>query len=66
MAAQPNKRDDGELLSIAAVAKLYGVSDETVRRWCRKGIIEYKIVGPFRAKRITRAEADKHLKDAPK
>jgi len=47
-----------ELLSVGDVAHLYGVSDETVRRWCRKGIIAYVMVGPFRLKRIARVDVE--------
>lgn len=40
------------MLSTRDVARRYGVSEETVRRWCRKGIIPYKQIGPFRLRRI--------------
>jgi excisionase family DNA binding protein len=51
-----------ELLSIAQVAKMYGVSDETVRRWTRKGVISYVMVGPFKLKRIPKEEAARHFR----
>lgn len=60
---QKAAKDAKTLLSTADVAKLYGVSEETVRRWVRKGVIAYKQVGPFRLTRITLEEAKKHLKD---
>lgn len=53
--------DMDELLSVSDVARRYGVSSETVRRWIRKGIIAYVMVGPFRLKRIQRVEADRHF-----
>lgn len=52
------------LLTTAQVATMYGVSDETVRRWCKKGAIAFKMVGPYRLKRITLAEAQRHLKSS--
>jgi excisionase family DNA binding protein len=62
MAKTPAKTNGSEdLLSTADVAAQYGVSDETVRRWIRKGVIAYVMVGPFRLKRIPRSEADKHF-----
>lgn len=49
------------MLSTHDVARRYGVSDETVRRWCRKGIIAYVMVGPYRMKRIAKSEAERHF-----
>lgn len=63
--ALPQKATNGsddEKLTVGQVAKMYGVSDETVRRWCKKGAIAFVMVGPFRLKRITRSEAERHLK----
>jgi excisionase family DNA binding protein len=51
----------GELLTTGQVAALYGVSEQTVRLWIRKQIIGYVMVGPYRLKRIPRAEAERHL-----
>lgn len=52
-------KGDDVLLSADAVSKQYGVCVETVRRWMRKGVIPYVMVGPNRAKRIRRDVADK-------
>lgn len=49
------------LLTMSEVAQSYHVSDETVRRWVRKGIIGYVMVGPFRLKRIPESEANRHF-----
>jgi excisionase family DNA binding protein len=59
--AKTQPASDKDLLSTADVAAQYGVSDETVRRWIRKGVIAYVMVGPFRLKRIPRSEADRHF-----
>jgi excisionase family DNA binding protein len=56
--------DEGELLTIGQVAKSYGVSEETIRRWIRKGVIHCIHVGPYRLVRVRRAEAEKHLAGA--
>jgi excisionase family DNA binding protein len=56
-------REEG-LLTVAEVAQTYHVSDETVRRWIRKGILGYVMVGPFRVRRIPRQEAEKHFNPA--
>jgi excisionase family DNA binding protein len=62
MAKTPAKTNGSEdLLSTADVAAQYGVSDETVRRWIRKGVISYVMVGPFRLKRVPRAEVERKL-----
>jgi len=53
------------LLTVAEVAQSYNVSDETVRRWMRKGIIGYVMVGPFRARRIPKDEAERHFAAVP-
>lgn len=47
---------DDELLTIAELAARWKVDYETVRRWCVKGAIATKRVGPHRAIRITRTE----------
>jgi excisionase family DNA binding protein len=54
-----------ELLTVMEVAQTYHVSDDTVRRWMRKGIIGYVMVGPFRVKRIPKVEAEKHFTPVP-
>lgn len=53
------------LLPISEVAAKYGVSEQTVRRWAIKGVIHYKIVGPYRMKRIPQSEVDRLIQDAP-
>lgn len=58
------KMDESHLYTIAEVAKALKVSDETVRRWCRKGAIPYVMVGPFKLKRITHAELERQRRDA--
>ena len=50
-----------DLLTVAEVAQHYAVSTETVRRWIRKGILGYVMVGPCRVKRIPKVEAAKHF-----
>ena len=59
------EKSEPELLSVAQVARTYGVCDETVRAWIRKGIVGYVMVGPFRVKRIPRKEAEKHFVTQP-
>jgi excisionase family DNA binding protein len=49
--------DHDRLLTTSDVARLYGVSDETVRRWIRKGVIPFTQVGPYRSKRIRLSDA---------
>lgn len=56
--------DEGELLTIGQVAKSYGVSEETIRRWVRKGVISCIHLGPYRLVRIRRKEAEKYLAGA--
>lgn len=58
---QPKPVD--ELLSVSDVARMYGVSDETVRLWIKGKKIDYVMVGPFRLKRIKKSEADKHYEE---
>lgn len=57
--------DDGHdrLLTTSDVARMYGVSDETVRRWIRKGVIPFTQVGPYRAKRIRLSDAEHLMND---
>ena len=55
------------LLSTSDVARLYGVSTETIRRWIRLGIIGYVVVGNTHVRkrrtiRIPQSEADRHLR----
>ena len=57
-----------DLLSTRDVARMYGVSTSTIRRWIKLGILGYTIVGSNRVRRtirIPRAEADKHFKPVP-
>lgn len=54
-----------EYLTTAQVAREYGVCVETVRNWIRKGVIGYVMIGPYRLKRITRTEADRHFLRVP-
>jgi excisionase family DNA binding protein len=48
--------DAEELLTMGHVSAMLQVSEETVRRWVRKKLIAYELVGPFRLKRIRRSE----------
>jgi len=59
-----------ELLSTADVARMYGVTPQTIRLWIRKGILAYVEVGNTHLRRrkvirIERDEAEKHLKSVP-
>lgn len=59
-----------ELLSTADVARLYGVTPQTIRLWIRKGIIAYVEVGNSRLRRrktirIERTEAERHFGPVP-
>lgn len=40
-----------ELLTVRQVANEYRVSEETVRRWIKDGVIPYELVKPFRVRR---------------
>lgn len=53
--------EEGDLLTIGQVARSYGVSEETIRRWVRKQVLGCVHVGPFRLRRILREEAEKYV-----
>lgn len=57
--AAPSPLDPARLRTVADAARAFGVSDETIRRWVRKGIIGYVMVGPYRIKRIPDSEIDR-------
>lgn len=59
---KPVTKERDELLTIGTVASMYGVSEETVRRWMRKGAIRYVAVGPHNARRVPKSEADRMLR----
>ena len=44
------------LYTVQEVARAYRVSEETIRRWIKRGDIAYTPVGPFRLKRFTRED----------
>jgi len=61
---------DKDMLSTGDVARLYGVSAMTIRRWIKLGLIEYVEVGNThlrrrRTIRISKEEAEKHFKTVP-
>jgi excisionase family DNA binding protein len=41
-----------QTFTVREVAAAYHVSEETIRRWIKRGDIKYVAVGPFRLKRI--------------
>ena len=56
-----------DLLTTSAVAKLLGVTPQTIRLWIRKGALTYVEVGPThlrrqrRTLRVPRSEVEKTL-----
>ena len=54
-----------DLLTIQEVASLYAVSTETIRRWIRRKILGYVMVGPGRVRRIPREAAEKLADSRP-
>jgi excisionase family DNA binding protein len=51
-----------QLFTVREIADEYRVSEETVRRWVKRGDIAYTAVGPFRLKRIKMADVAKEVK----
>lgn len=49
---------DDPLLKPSAAAKRLGVNPETIRRWMRKGVIDFIEVGPFKRKRLRQSTVD--------
>ena len=41
------------LYTVREVANAFHVSEETIRRWIKRGDISYTPVGPFRLKRLS-------------
>lgn len=52
-----NETDQPELLTVAEVASLFRVSDETIHRWCRIGELPF-IPLPTGLKRFRRVEME--------
>ena len=36
---------DQEYISTEELAKIYGIHEETARRWCKSGVVEAKKIG---------------------
>ena len=62
---QMNEVEAEGLMTVDQVARCYGVTAETVRRWIRKGVMSYKLVGPYKLKRISKLEVAKYFKSVP-
>lgn len=43
----------------AQAARRIGITMQTLRRWMRKGIVAYAVVGPNNHKRIRQSEVDR-------
>lgn len=57
------KLDEQELIPISEAAKALGVTEATVRRWCRNRAINYVEVGPFKLKKISAEELARQRKE---
>ena len=44
--------DDDRLITVAQIVKLTGYSEESIRRWIRKGALPIERVGPYRRVRV--------------
>lgn len=51
------------LYTVQEVAHAYHVSEETIRRWIKRGDIKYVPVGPFRLKRLRPTDITKEQND---
>lgn len=52
------------LLTLAEVAELCAVSDETIRKWINAGALPYVEVGPTFIKRVYRRDAERMIQPA--
>jgi len=54
-------KDWDELLTVAEIAREFRISEESVRRWIKDGLIPFKLIGPFKMKRIRRGDLVKNV-----
>lgn len=58
-----NKKDSTKLLSIGQVAKLFGIHQDTLRNWEKKGILVPMRVGPRKDRKYKQEDLEKIMDD---